>query len=68
MFKYIKDFVGKLTLPKDTYKCRSGSFWVSSNYYGEEYPFQYQQIEQGFWGNWKLASSWMGICSELAKV
>jgi len=74
--KYIRNLIGRITLPVDAVMCEDGSVWIpcngipdwaKSSLYILNYnnPYNYQQLEQGFFGNWRLVYCWRGCNSEI---
>jgi hypothetical protein len=78
MFKFIKDMVGKLTIPNETiYRCKLGDYWVSihglpsldekfNSVISYDNPFNYREIKQNKYGKWEYKDSYLGLNSELS--
>ena len=71
----IKRFISRLTMPNNVRESH-GDLYIKvygipsfdknlKSFMSYEHRFQYQKIEQGFFGNWRAVSSWVGLNSPL---
>lgn len=71
----LKKLIGNLTLPKNAEQCELGDWWIESDgvptgeYYqmpsglvesrSYKYPYNYQKLEQNWYGKWELQTQWL---------
>ena len=61
--KLIRRFISKWTKPYVIYVDSLGYLYALPERFKRDlrdYPFVYQRVKQGFWGNWYYESEWYG--------